>query len=240
MLRAKAVASAMLLGVGCYATPSLAYRPFDGTDASVAAAKEWEIELGPAQYHHSDDGVSWLAPSLVVNYGISDRLEAVLEGQGEYFSYGHNQYSNLAASLKAIVQDGTLQEGTGVSLGTEFSVLLPGIRADNGAGLEWAGIASQRFDWGTIHLNAGGGITRDNNGFAFIGTIIEGPQGWVVRPIAEFRYERKSVGEGEIAVLIGLIYPVSKGVALDLAFRHGRVSGRPDEQIRAGVTLDLF
>ena len=42
-----------------------------------------------------------------------------------------------------------------------------------------------------------------------------------------------------IAVLAGVIIPVRDGLSLDIALRHARQGGRPDEQIRAGITFDL-
>jgi hypothetical protein len=38
-----------------------------------------------------------------------------------------------------------------------------------------AGIASQRWDWGTIPLNAETALTRDHHADIFLGSIIEAP-----------------------------------------------------------------
>jgi len=38
---------------------------------------------------------------------------------------------------------------------------------------------------------------------------------------------------------VGLIIPVRDGLAFDIGLRHAREGGRPDEQLRAGVTFDL-
>jgi hypothetical protein len=40
--------SVVALSVAVWSAPALAYRPFDGTDAAVAAPGEIEIELQPA------------------------------------------------------------------------------------------------------------------------------------------------------------------------------------------------
>jgi hypothetical protein len=45
-------ASLILLGVGSCVGPAFAYRPFDGTDAAVAAPGEIEVELQPAGIQH--------------------------------------------------------------------------------------------------------------------------------------------------------------------------------------------
>jgi len=50
---------------------------------------------------------------------------------------------------------------------------------------------SQRWEWGTIHLNAEMALTRDHHADLFLGPIIEGPSRWSVRPIAEFLVEQE-------------------------------------------------
>jgi hypothetical protein len=60
--------------------PAWAYRPFDGTDAAVAAKGEMEIELQPAEGLRDKSGTSLVAPATVINYGFSEGWEAVLEG----------------------------------------------------------------------------------------------------------------------------------------------------------------
>jgi len=54
-------------------------------------------------------------------------------------------------------------------------VLLPDSTGDSGIGASWAGIVSQRWDWGTVHFNVETLLTRDHHADVFVGTIIEGP-----------------------------------------------------------------
>src|ERR1043165_4375985 len=71
---------------GCLAMwPSLAlaYRPFDGTDAAVAARGEVEIEWQPAGVARSPDQKTLIAPAVVYNYGFAKNWELVLESQVE-------------------------------------------------------------------------------------------------------------------------------------------------------------
>jgi hypothetical protein len=63
--------------------PAWAYRPFDGTDAPVAAPGELEIELQPAGRLREGGNTTLVAPATVINYGLSEGWEAVLEGQGQ-------------------------------------------------------------------------------------------------------------------------------------------------------------
>lgn len=217
---------------------ALAYRPFDSTDAAVAEKGVWEVELEPLGWRHNDDGVAWIAPALIVNYGFAENWEMVLEGRDTVLPHGA-EFGDAAASLKTVLRPGSLQDKAGVSLGSEFSVLLPGLRADDGAGLEWTMLASDRTSWGAWHFNIGPELTRDGHGAMVVGGILEGPHDWMVRPVAELRYEKTFGGEEMFAQLVGLIFPVRDGLALDIAWRHAREAGRPDRQIRAGVTFDL-
>jgi hypothetical protein len=217
---------------------SFAYRPFDSTDADVAEVGVWEIELGALDSGHNDDGPQW-APMLIVNYGFAENWEFVLEGRNTFFTRGGWELAEPAASLKTVLREGSLQDKEGVSLGSEFSVLLPGIHTEDGAGLEWTMLASDRKDWGAWHINIGPELTRDGRGALVSGVILEGPEDWPVRPVAELRYEKDFGGEELFAQLFGFIIPIRDGLALDIAYRHAREAGRPDEQIRAGVTFDL-
>ena len=229
----------LILGASFWPIAALAYRPFDSTDADVADVGAWEIELAPFNWRHNDDGTQWIAPAVIANYGFAPAWELVVEGRNTISDRGGDEFSDAAASLKTVFREGSLQDKEGVSLGAEFSVLLPGIHADDGAGLAFAFLASERKDWGAWHLNVGPTLTRDGHGGMFAGAILEGPGNWPVRPVAEVRYERTFGGEEMIAVLAGVIIPVRDGLSLDIALRHARQGGRPDEQIRAGVTFDL-
>jgi hypothetical protein len=48
------------------------YRPFDGTDAAVAAPGELEIELQPAGRLREGGTTTLVAPATVFNYGLSE------------------------------------------------------------------------------------------------------------------------------------------------------------------------
>lgn len=220
-------------------TPVFAYRPFDSTDAAVADKGAFEVELSPLTYRHDDDGTAWIFPSARLNYGVAEDWEVVLEGQAEHFSHMRSRVTESALSLKGVLQEGSLQEKGGWSLATEGSVLLPGINDQNGAGFEWTGIASRRWAWGTIHINVAAELTRDRRLGTFLGGIIEGPDDWPVRPVAEVNYARAFSIDEETSVLLGAIWKVQEHLAFDLGFRHAWVNSRPDEQIRAGLTFDL-
>jgi hypothetical protein len=232
----KLFASAALIALS---SPAWAYRPFDGTDAAVAAPGEVEIELQPAGRLRDESGTSLIAPATVFNYGLSADWEAVLEGQGQTPLSPPGPTSLMAggAFLKHVLIPGALQDRTGPSVATEFGVLLPDSTGDSGVGASVAGIVSQRWDWGTVHLNAETALTRDHHGDVFLGAILEGPSKWTVRPVAEVFYEDEFGKEQTVSGLVGLIWQVRDNLSFDVAVRHALTNGHPANEIRAGLTF---
>ena len=76
--------------------------------------------------------------------------------------------------MKHILRPGVLQDQAGPSIATEFGVLLPDSIGNSGFGASVAGIISQRWDWGTAHLNIAGALTRDQHADLFTGIILRG------------------------------------------------------------------
>jgi hypothetical protein len=231
-----AAASLIFLGI---AGPAFAYRPFDGTDAAVAAPGELEVELQPAGVRRDGATPTLVAPWTVLNFGLSEGWEAVFEGQGEtpLSPSGPTNLIAAGAFLKHVVLPGSLQGKSGPSIATEFGVLLPDSTGDSGVGASWAGIISQRWDWGTINLNVETVLTRDHHADVFLGSIIEGPAKWTVRPVAELFYEREFGQEETFSGLVGLIWQVSDKLAFDVAYRHALTNHHPVNEIRAGLTF---
>ncbi len=227
------------VGVVAWPRPALAYRPFDGTDAAVAAPGELEVELQPAGTRHEEGTQTLVAPATVLNFGLSEGWEAVFEGQGEtpLSPQGPTNLMAAGAFLKHVVVPGSLQDKSGPSVATEFGVLLPDSTGNSGVGASWAGIVSQRGDWGTIHLNVETVLTRDHHADVFVGSIIEGPSKWKVRPVAEVFYEREFGQEETFSGLIGLIWQVNDKLAFDVAYRHALTNGHPVDEVRAGLTF---
>src|SRR5512140_3837606 len=91
--------------------PASAYRPFDGTDAAVAAPGELEVELQPAGLQHEKGTQTLIAPWTVVNIGLSEGWEAVFEGRGEtpLVPSGPTELTTAGAFLKHVVLPGSLQ-----------------------------------------------------------------------------------------------------------------------------------
>jgi hypothetical protein len=222
-----------------WSSPASAYRPFDGTDAAVAAPGEVEIELQPAGRLREGTTTTLVAPATVFNFGLSEGWEAVFEGQGQtpLSPSGPTSLTAAGAFLKHVLQPGSLQDKHGPSVATEFGVLLPDSTGNLGVGASLAGIVSQRWDWGTIHLNGETALTRDHHADVFLGSIIEGPISWPVRPVAEFFYENEFGKAETISGLIGLIWKVRDDLSFDVALRHALTNRHPVNEIRAGLTF---
>jgi hypothetical protein len=222
-----------------YAQPAAAYRPFDGTDAAVADVNETEIELQPFGYQRTGSQSSAVAPFVVYNYGFAERWEMVLQTEMLSPITGGGQPSIQAtgAFLKYVIVPGVLQEKSGISVATEFGPLLPGVNADPGVGFSWAGIVSQRWDWGTAHFNVEANLTRDHQAEAFGGVILEGPSTWKVRPVFETFYDKVWSETESRSVLVGAIWQVDHDLAFDAAYRYATVNGHAVNEIRAGVTF---
>src|SRR4029077_13484831 len=136
-----------------WALPAAAYRPFDGTDAAVADVGEVEVELQPLGAAHAGGTTRGLSDTIV-NYGFADRWELVLQTTPQVPPEGFGPISvSNAALLKYVVKPGALQDKPGWSIATEFGAVFaefPELGASS-VGATWAGTASQRWEWGTIH-----------------------------------------------------------------------------------------
>ena len=107
-----------------------AYRPFDATDAAVAAPGEFELELGPLGYLSEGPDHFLIAPSTVLNFGIGRNIELVLAGRHAIQIAGlidRSRFRVLETGLflKTVLREGSLQGRRGPSLAMEFGPLLP-------------------------------------------------------------------------------------------------------------------
>ncbi len=218
-----------------------AYRPFNSTDAAVAAKGEMEIEFGPLGYLVQGPDRALVAPSLILNWGFADRWEAVLEGRhfvelGSDIREPRLRVEDTALSLKGVLREGSLQEKTGLSVATELGVLLPTINGDPGVGAEWALIVSQRWRDLTVHVNGAAAWTRAHTAGVFGGVILEGHDAWVVRPVAEVFVERDRDTPTTVSGLVGTIWRASDGLSFDAALRLARAGGASTTEVRVGLT----
>jgi len=221
------------------AAPARAYRPFDSTDADVAARGEIELELGPVGYLRQG-GTNFVAPTAIFNLGFVEDWELVLQGRAITPSMAGDGsrlgLDDTGAFLKSVLREGSLQGRSGPSVATEFGALLPTVHDEPGAGFSWAFIFSERLAPGTLHLNLLGARTRAGNADLFAGLILEGPFQWTVRPVAELVYEREFDALTTRSALAGVIGRFADNLALDAGVRYGSLGGTELVEVRGGLT----
>ena len=232
----------LLLVAGILSVPAAyAYRPFDGTDASVPDAGEFELELAPVQHLREGSERSWIAPAVVANWGLPSDRELVLEGKVRTFEDRPAEGSRTALvddalSLKQVHRRGSLQDGTGASVASECGILLPNVHAESGTGFTCAAILSHRLPAATVHLNAALSRTREHRTERFFSLIVEGPAWGATRPVMEVFHERDNGGFEENSALAGLIWRASENLSFDAGLRAARAAGEEVREVRAGLT----
>jgi hypothetical protein len=239
LFRRGAVRAALVCALAGCAFPAFAYRPFNGTDAAVTDPGQLEVELQPVGRLREGSDKTLIAPATVLNFGLREGWEAVFEGQAQtpLSPLGPTGLAEAGAFLKGVLRPGSLQGKEGPSIATEFGVLLPGSTDENRFGASIAGIVSQRWDWGTIHFNAAAALTREHRADLFVGTILEGPPKWQIRPVAELFYEQEFGRAHTVSALVGAIWQVRDNLSFDLGLRYAVTNGRAVDEIRAGLTF---
>jgi hypothetical protein len=220
--------------------PALAYRPFDGTDGSVAEYRTFELEAGMLGYLR-DGAATYSTPSQILNYGALERVELVLELHERMPSLGtpgpRFGLVDDGAFVKTVLLEGALQGKPGPSLALEVGALLPAIHAEPGAGASAALIGSVVLPLVRFHLNLEAARTRDEKAALIADGILEGPAlVGRARPVAEFVYEREIHAETLESALLGFIEPLSETFALDGAARLGWRDAERLFEVRAGFT----
>jgi hypothetical protein len=236
--RVRVMCGAAVLSLWLMPRTAYALRPFDSTDASVADRATCEVELGPVGYFTEVDGRFLVAPMAVVNFGLTDRLELVVEGTGVWTLQGVSSSGlrDNAVALKAVLREGSLQDKSGFSLGVEATTLLPSAD-EGGVGQEVAGLVSRRWAYATVHLNATIGTTRSHDFLSALGLIGEGPDSWKVRPVAEVLVERAE--SRTASVLVGAIWQPREGLLIDAGYRRARVDDFTGNEFRVGMTFSF-
>jgi len=223
---------------------SRAYRPFDGTDGSVAALHEFEVELGPVGFLEQGNQRYLTDPFVVLNYGVAADTELVAQAEGLHTlpadAPGPSQrLVNSGLFVKHVLVDGVLQGGTGPSVAAELGVLPPEIHGQSGFGTSLAGIVSQRWEFGAAHVNLAVGTNRADHFDLFTGVILEGPDRWTVRPVTEWYFERTAPGQHTLSRLVGAIWQRSERLSFDVGLRRAGAGGHPEHELRVGFTWSL-
>jgi hypothetical protein len=234
---ALAVASSMLL----VASPASAYRPFNGTDADVADVGSFELELGPAHFYSVGGQSYLLAPTSVLNLGIFDDTEIVIDSTnavalGPLGGRPRDAFVDTDVFLKHVFREGTLQGKTGLSIAAEGGALTPEINGQDAFGASLAVILSYRWDSLTVHFNEQAQYTRAQTVDLFSSVIVEGPYDWTVRPVSELFVEHEFNGLQSESALLGAIWRLRESFVLDVGVRGARLGDQDAAEVRLGLT----
>jgi hypothetical protein len=223
------------------AAPALAYRPFDSTDADVAGPGEFELELGPIGWLREGADKFRVAPALVANLGLPWRSELVLEGQRDVAldpAPGEPSSSivDTGVFVKTVLREGALQDAGGPSVAAEYGILLPEVHGQSGTGASVAGIVSQRWEAGTLHLNTALAWNRAHEPDLFLGAILEGPYSWAVRPVVEVFAEQAAGSSRTTSALVGAIWRAREDLTFDVGLRYAHSGDEAVREVRLGLT----
>nr|HEX4319246.1 hypothetical protein [Kofleriaceae bacterium] len=218
------------------ARPAAAYRPFDETDGDTAELDTVELEIGPTQLARStgSGAATTGVPTGVWNYGFSDGFELVVDLDG-HIPLAHAGSGRLDSDVlvKHVLREGVLQGASGPSIALEIGPLLPTVpQLDDEGGFSADLIISNRIGPITTHVNLFGEATRDRHVDGTLGTIVEAPTTWKLRPVGEIYYGNAT----GISVLAGAIWTWRKHVVFDGAVRYGDDDGHGFVEGRLGLT----
>ena len=221
--------------------PALALRPYDSTDADVAKQSEFELELGPVGWRREGSKRIAVVPAVIGNFGLAGDRELVIQGQREVVldrepGEPRSAIVDNGVFIKQVLRRGTLQDASGLSVATEYGVLLPSVHRERGTGLSVAGILSQRTEEISVHLNAALAWTREHEPDLFLGAILEGPYSWAVRPVAEVFGEQASGSPRTTSRLVGAIWRFRDGLSFDVGIRRAHDGNETIRELRLGLT----
>ena len=102
-------------------TNACAYRPFNGTDASVAGSGEMELELGPVGFLREGPQRTLIAPAWTLNYGVRPCWQVVIKGQG---THGLSAGNNGSRLYLAVVLDLCARKVVGWAMAPDMQAML--------------------------------------------------------------------------------------------------------------------
>lgn len=232
----------VLLFLVIFAVQAHGYRPFLSTDAGVAKSGEVEFEIGYFGVSLAKDDLTFLVPTVVINFGFLDRFEIVGQFNVEKPIHEGFQIDDAALSLKGVLKDGFLQGKEGVSIAFEADLLFPSTFPDRSRfGVEGTGILSAKIDPMIFHFNLGGGIENSKSNFFILWDLItELPVNENWRFVNEFVGQHVINGINDISTLLGCIWQTPwPALTLDTGVRRGLTADALDWQFQLGFTLGI-
>jgi hypothetical protein len=246
-MRRSLLATNIVLALITATSAAQAYRPFDGTDADVAALGDFELELGPVHWYSQGDSHYLLAPATVLNLGFLPRWELVVDFQNyvgidQPPGEARDRLLDTDILVKTVLVEGSLQDkGSGPSVAAEFGPLVPNVNGEESFGASLDVITSQHWSWITVHLNSWLELSRgDLRPDWFEGAIIEGNTEATVRPVSEW-YVSYDFGSSQTTVsgLVGAIWRAGDPIDFDFGLREASVAGTRATEVRLGFTWTL-
>lgn len=211
-------------------------------DARVAPHGTFELELQPIGYYQlvvGDESYELIAPSTQLYLGIAPGWDVLYltRGfgliQGDPAQGAYTMADQMFAFRAMLVRGAYSDEGfDGPSLTLQMGVLLPGVDAEPGFGANLALLFAQKWDAGTLHLNAWVNLTRDRTLNVFLTSAIEGPEAWPVRPVVEVWIDLVLDGEPMLSGLLGAVVDVTDDFALQGGVRMGGWEDWLDLEVR--------
>lgn len=237
----------LLLALGglFLSSASHALRPFESTDADVVDPGEIELEAGILYEEQSHDRL-WEAPTLVLNIGVLEETELVLEGVSAYKDDDSGtgwdrELTDTAAFVKRVwrrSEDGLW------SFATETGILFPNEEDDQGLDYEALAIFTWNAPAASVHFNGGveterelGGANRDT--ILFWGVAAEMPLTDRLQLAAEINGEKHQRERPESRALVGCLWQCRENLLLDLAVFRGLTKESPDVGFTGGFTYSF-
>ena len=242
--RRRLLALAAVAGTVAWAGDAAAYRPFDGTDADVAAVGEFELELGPVHWYSQSDAHYLVAPATILNLGILPRMELVVDLQNFVAidarpGTPRDQLLNTDVLLKSVLVPGVLQgKGSGPSVALEVGPLTPGVQGQDAWGASANAIVSGQWPGFTMHVNTWFQLTRGDLHFDwFEGIVLEGDREAAIRPVSELFFEHELVANvTTYSALVGAIWRAGEDLDLDVGLREALIGDERATEIRLGLS----
>ncbi len=244
-MRRPLLATSIVFALVTASTAAHAYRPFDGTDADVAALGTFELELGPVHWYSQGESHYLLAPATVLNLGFLPRWELVID-----FRELRGDRSASWRGTRSPPRHGRPGEGDparGVAAGQRGG-------PEHRSGVRPAGAERQRR--GSLrrlarrhHLAAlelpdhpreqlaRAVARRATPRLVRVGAIIEGNTGAAVRPVSEW-YVSYDFGSRQTTVsgLVGGIWEATDSLRSRPGPARSAVGGERATEVRLGLT----
>ena len=220
----------------------------DANDATVLDTGRMAIELQPVGYWQTvlgDQEHYLVAPSLQAYWGFAEHWDllflsrgwALLDDVPDQEPYALQEQM---LALRVMLRDGSYStdgEVEGPSVTLQIGVLLPDIVGEPHVGSSLALLASQRWDEGTVHLNAWLNLTQQSTIDFFGSVVYEGPPSWPARPTFELWIDVDD-GDPTVSGLAGVVVDVTDDFLLQGGVRMSGWEGWADLEIRLSSWIE--